>query len=154
FSIPGGGVQTINVGSSAGVGHVGLPNLVKTVTIDGTTEPGVASGPGIVLNGTQAGASANGLVLAASSCTIKGLVIQQFSQSGVVISASRNNLVVGDYIGTDVHGTAALGNSGAGIIITLAASGNTVGGTAAGAANLISANGFGVGIVLGGTSAN
>ena len=50
-----------------------------------------------------------------------------------------SNVVEGNFIGTDATGRAALGNPGDGVDI--AASGNTVGGTVAGARNVISANG-------------
>jgi hypothetical protein len=67
---------------------------------------------------------------------------------GVVILASigipaetRFNLVQGNYIGTDVDGTAALGNGLYGVGI-LDATSNTVGGTSAAARNVISGNGI------------
>ena len=50
-----------------------------------------------------------------------------------------NNLVQGNFIGTDATGTVALGNSSEGVWID--GSGNTVGGTAAGAGNTIAYNG-------------
>ena len=56
------------------------------------------------------------------------------------------NLVQGNYIGTDSTGTVALGNGRSGVRISSAigstdsASHNTIGGTAAGAGNLISGN--------------
>ena len=53
---------------------------------------------------------------------------------------SSNNQVLGNFIGTDVTGTVALGNTGYGILINSTATSNTVGGTAAGAGNVISAN--------------
>ncbi len=49
-----------------------------------------------------------------------------------------NNNVQGNYIGTDVNGTTAIGNSLSGVQVS--ATGNTIGGTAAGAGNLISGN--------------
>src|SRR5205823_1641305 len=61
------------------------------------------------------------------------------------------NVVQGNYIGTDASGTAALGNRGDGVIIW--DSNNVVGGTAAGARNVISANG-GDGVNIFGGSAN
>ena len=50
-----------------------------------------------------------------------------------------NNLVQGNYIGTDVNGTAALGNVGNGVKLENA-NNNTIGGSAAGAGNVISGN--------------
>jgi hypothetical protein len=60
---------------------------------------------------------------------------------GVLIQFS-GNVVQGNFIGIDVHGTVALGNTGAGVEVT--DSGNTVGGTTAAARNVISANNRGV----------
>ncbi len=53
-------------------------------------------------------------------------------------------MVRGNYIGTDATGTYAIGNTGAGIDVA-SSNGNTIGGTAAGAGNLVSGDGtFGV----------
>ena len=62
---------------------------------------------------------------------------------GVIISGT-NNLVAGNYIGTDTTGNNKIGNSDFGVVINGPASNNTVGGTVAGAGNVISGNGGGV----------
>ena len=72
--------------------------------------------------------------------------------SGVEIDDANDNLVEGNYVGTDITGTVALGNNvGDGLMLTAAssstrASGNTIGGLTAtpgtGAGNLISGNIF------------
>ena len=56
-------------------------------------------------------------------------VISANKQSGVSFSASgtTTNLVAGDYIGTDVTGTVALGNVFEGVTFVDGASGNTIG---------------------------
>jgi titin len=54
-------------------------------------------------------------------------------------SSATGNVVQGNYIGTDVNGTSALGNSWSGINLQDAPS-NTIGGTSPGARNLISGN--------------
>ena len=69
---------------------------------------------------------------------------------GIDIFASSNNLVQGNLIGTDVSGTAALGNGFPGILLSDAHQ-NTIGGTAAGARNVISANNNGVFMLLAST---
>ena len=51
-----------------------------------------------------------------------------------------NNVVTGNYIGTDITGTVALGNVLIGVDIRDGASGNVIGGAAAGEGNLISGN--------------
>jgi len=66
--------------------------------------------------------------------------------------ATAGNLIQGNYIGTDINGTAALGNAGAGIEIfgSQPTDGvNTIGGTNAAARNIISGN-TGNGILCGG----
>ena len=68
---------------------------------------------------------------------------------GVYI-ADAANLVEGNQIGTDVSGTSALADTDDGIIITSAASDNTIGGMVSGAGNLISGN-SGDGIYIGGS---
>jgi CSLREA domain-containing protein len=62
-------------------------------------------------------------------------------------TGATGNLVQGNYVGTDATGAAAMGNSttfGYGIIIFGGASTNTIGGTAAGAGNVVSGNGGGI----------
>jgi hypothetical protein len=61
------------------------------------------------------------------------------NQSGPVLN-SPNNLIQGNFIGTDKNGTIKLGNSLYGVQI-ISSSDNTVGGTVAGARNIISGNG-------------
>ena len=73
------------------------------------------------------------------SAEVQGLVVQQFSGSGIFVQ-SNSNLIDGNFIGTNSAGTGFMFNIGNGIDIEGGATGNTVGGTTAGAANLISAN--------------
>lgn len=67
---------------------------------------------------------------------------------GVVLGNKgvNGNVIIGNYIGTDISGTHALGNSMVGIMIWDGPCGNIVGGTGPGKGNLISGNGGGVGI--------
>src|SRR5438128_722268 len=62
FNIGGGGVQTISPTSI-------LPQITSPVTIDGTTQPGLAGSPLIELNGASAGAFA-GLNITAGNSTV------------------------------------------------------------------------------------
>jgi titin len=77
-------------------------------------------------------------------------VISDNGTDGIRISgaASTGNQVLGNFIGTDTTGMVGFGNANWGINLD-GASGNVVGGTAAGAGNLISWNGSGVQISLG-----
>ncbi len=77
-----------------------------------------------------------------------GNLISGVSQTAVVLggASATGNLVEGNEFGTNAAGTAMLG-SDSGVWITDSASGNTIGGTAAGAGNLISGNG-GIGVLI------
>ena len=67
-------------------------------------------------------------------------VISGNTNPAVALNAgASNNFVQGNFIGTDLTGSVALGNSG-NDIVTLDSPNNTIGGTAAGAGNLIAGN--------------
>jgi hypothetical protein len=85
-----------------------LPNVTDPVVIDGTTQPGFAGSPVVELTGLSAGANANGLRVTGGGTTIRGLVVNGFSAQQVVLEDSGGNLVAGNYIGTDLAGTAAV----------------------------------------------
>ena len=148
----GNGAQTIDVGSS---GYGPLPVITHPVILDGTTQPGFAGSPLIVLDGTDAGVGADGLVITAGGSTVRGLVINRFQPdpaaeseadpslaggNGILLESGGGNLIEGNYLGTDVTGTVALGNFN-GLFIDGSAN-NTVGGTVPGSRNIISGNQF------------
>jgi photosystem II stability/assembly factor-like uncharacterized protein len=148
FSIDGGGVQTISLLSA-------LPAITNPVVIDGTSEPGFAGAPLIVLDGTSAGAGVNGLLITAGNCTVQGLVIDNFSGAGIALQTGGSNLIAGNYVGIDSTGTSAASNGGAGISISGGSTNNVIGGTTAAARNVLSANATnGVEILGSGTSGN
>src|SRR5207244_4668054 len=67
-------------------------------------------------------------------------LISGIDGSGIIItSGATNNLVLGNYIGTDVSGSFSLGLQSNGVYIQ-GASGNVIGGTDTNAGNLISGN--------------
>jgi CSLREA domain-containing protein len=141
FNVPGPGVRTINVTS-------GLPTVNKTVSIDGTTQPGFSGTPLIELNGAGAGASVTGLQFNAQSCSVRGLIINRFSGYGINTDSFSGLTLQGNYIGTDAAGTSAQGNGSGGVRINIG--GVTVGGTTAVARNVISGNtGSGIDVVAG-----
>jgi hypothetical protein len=151
-----GSVQTINVGS--GNVAAALPAITHQVSILGFSQGGAGyNGPPlIVLNGVSAGGTANGLDFesGSSGSEVQGLVIQKFGNDGILLNGTSGNLIVGNYIGTDVNGTAKLGNTNDGVNIRSGATANTVGGTAVGSANILSANKYGVYLTGSGTSGN
>ncbi|MCP4388217.1 MAG: DUF4347 domain-containing protein, partial [Gammaproteobacteria bacterium] len=118
-----------------------LPDITETVVIDGTQDSDFSGTPIIVLDGSGAGAGVDGLVLATGSdgSTIRGLVINQFSDDGIEVN-SDGNTIEGNYIGTDVSGSVDLGNTSYGISLTTGAENNTIGGTTSTQRNVISGN--------------
>ncbi len=67
---------------------------------------------------------------------------------GVRVSGAQtlSNIVSGNYIGTDISGAAAIANHGAGVSVHSGATLNVIGGDGVGEGNVISGNGYGVGI--------
>src|SRR5229473_4652050 len=136
----GSGIQTIAPLSA-------LPTITDPVIIDGTTQPGFSGTPVIELTGINAGTGATGLYITAGNSTVRGLVINQFDGQGVFIYGGYGggaNVIVGNYIGTDVSGKVAKGNGnptagGDGISIDYG-SNNVIGGESAASRNLISGN--------------
>jgi hypothetical protein len=130
FAIPGAGRHTIHLRSP-------LPALRHPVVIDGATQPGYRGTPLIELDGSAAGAGANGLVLAGGGSVVHGLLINHFRGSGVVVASDRN-AVIGDYIGVDASGLSPAGNGTDGVRVTGAF--NNIGGLTAADRNVIAAN--------------
>ena len=127
-----------------------LPPIANQTTIDATTQPGYVNTPVVVLNGASSGSGSIGLQLNSAFCTVKGLVINQFSVQGMVLN-SVSNVIQGNYIGTDATGTSTSGNGDVGLWIKSA--GNLIGGTNAGNGNLISGgNKSGIYILSGGNN--
>ncbi len=123
-----------------------LPPLTGDTTLDGTTQPGYAGTPLIELS-TFSGAGLR--MTGAGGNTIRGICLHDFTV-GVQIE-SNDNLLEGCFIGTDPTGTTGPGN-GTGVVITAGTTGNVIGGSAAGAGNLISGNSTGVQSTGGGTN--
>src|SRR3954447_23628264 len=120
FDIAGANPQTIALRSD-------LPTVTDPVTIDGYTQTGATPAvdaatpaePQIVVNATQA---TRGLRLETDGSTVRGLVVQAadggqgifFLADGIQVDGDANH-IVGDFIGTDATGTAAVRNIGDGI---------------------------------------
>ncbi|HEV2883461.1 MAG TPA: Calx-beta domain-containing protein, partial [Pyrinomonadaceae bacterium] len=117
------------------------------VVIDGYTQPGasadtLAAGQTAILrieiDGSSAGPAADGLVIGAGSNLVSGLIINSFSGNGLSIAAG-TDIVKGNFIGTGASGTLDRGNTLNGILAS-GSSTVSIGGSAAGEANLISGN--------------
>ena len=142
FSIPGPPPYVISPTSP-------LPDVTDPVRIDATTQPGFAGTPIVQLNGAGAGAITDGLVILPGASSVQGLVIRGFGGNGIRLKNGGGNVIAGNYLGTDVTGSVAMGNDSDGIFVEDSAL-NTIGGTAASARNVISGNlTHGVAIVSG-----
>ncbi|HET6313141.1 MAG TPA: hypothetical protein VFH60_04845, partial [Chloroflexia bacterium] len=109
----------------------------------GTNPAGTASmmtvGTGILIDGTSSnviGGTTNAARNLISGNGANGIVFVETISYG-----TRANQVLGNYIGTDINGTAAISNTFNGVVMNNAHD-NVVGSTAAGAGNLISGNGL------------
>ncbi|MEK9138520.1 MAG: hypothetical protein AAB393_15455, partial [Bacteroidota bacterium] len=150
FNIPGSGVHTITPASP-------LPTFTDPVIIDGYTQPGASPNTNppelgsnavllIELNGINTG-GAGCLALETTGSTVRGLVINRAS-TGIILRRGGNNVIEGNFIGTNSSGTTALGNS-YGIHIDYGDNSDRIGGTSPAARNVISGN-IGGGIAFGG----
>jgi len=144
FAIPGAGVQTIALATD-------LPPIIRSVTINGTSQTGFAGTPLIQLSGNNT--VGNGLSLSAGSDSsiVRGLIINGFTTAGISVQSNRNT-VSGNYIGLDATGTLPRPNGVFGVVIQASATGNIIGGPNPGDRNVISGNTtFGV-IIAGGSN--
>jgi CSLREA domain-containing protein len=158
FEIPGPAPHSIKVRPP------GLPPITDPVTIDGTTDSHYAGTPVIEIDGSAAGPVTNGLQVlsTASGSEIRALAINRFTDAGILLgegpagtglgNGSDDNLIVGNFVGTDVTGTISLGNR-IGVDLTSHSDRNTVGGLNARDRNVISGNRE-FGILLEGQGAN
>ena len=141
FAIPGAGPFLIQPLSA-------LPAVTTPTVIDATTQPGYQSTPIVALDGRLAGPETDGLDITAGASTIRGLVIDRFSGSGIVILGPGGNTIAGDMIGTDAAGDRGLGNGFDGVQIDQSPN-NTIGGPG----DTIADNGL-VGIRISGAAAS
>ena len=120
-----------------------LPAITEAVIIDATSPYGFGGPQVIELNGASAGANAVGLNLSSnaftssSGSTIRGLVINRFDGTGLEVR-THNNVIAGNFVGTDASGTVDLGNRNNGIYI--AGDNNLIGGVTAADRNIVSGN--------------
>jgi len=146
FDIPGSGPRVITLQSE-------LPPITSPTIIDGYTQPGSSPNtsttadnavPLIVIDGSQITSIAQslGLQLQAEGSSVQGLVIQNFGGIGVVVSGA-NDVVLGDFIGTDPTAMSARAN---GLGIAVIGSTDMIGGTAPAARDVVSGNEIGVAI--------
>jgi CSLREA domain-containing protein len=160
----GGTSGTTPGGSCTGACNVLSGNTNNGVTLAENSATGnTIQGNFIGTNAKGSGAVANEqdgvLIAGADNNTVGGTtpaarnLISGNIQIGVELGSSASgNLVEGNFIGTNTSGTAALPNGhgagiGEGVLVDTSATNNTIGGTTAGAGNLISGN-IGMGIQI------
>ncbi len=125
-----------NTGDGIDIGSAAANTVIQGnfIGTDQTgTKPLANSGSGVSLDpsGVTIGGTAQGA----------GNVISANAQAGVSIAGATTTgvMILGNRIGTDYTGTVALGNGTFGVLVS-GAPGVTIGGTATGAGNIISAN--------------
>jgi CSLREA domain-containing protein len=128
FNIPGAAPHTIQPTSA-------LPIISDPVVLDATTEPDFADKPVVEITGVSA-PPGSGLVLAGGSSLVRGFALNRFKAEGILVTGD-GNIISDNFIGTDVTGAAALGNSSG---IHVVGFDNVIGGSSAGAGNVISGN--------------
>ena len=146
-------------GTTAGAGNLISGNTGAGIGVSGSAVSGtIIQGNVIGLKSDGATALANGsfgITVSGPNTQIGGTtaaarnVISGNGNDGITISTTPNT-VQGNYIGTNAAGTAAVSNSGHGI--SVAGGANTIGGTAAGAGNVISGNALRGVVINGGGS--
>ncbi len=114
-----------------------LPALDDPLAIDGTTQPGFAGDPPIVLDGSSTAGS--GLVISGGGSILRGLVVQSFAAHGIELLGAGSSAIQGCFVGTSSDGMASSGNGASGVFVTTAA--NLIGGDRPEDTNLISGNG-------------
>jgi hypothetical protein len=112
-------------------------------TLDGATQTANQGdtnpyGPEVEINGLLAGSEVAGLTLASADNTVRSLVINGFSWTGILVKGA-DNFIAGNYIGTDASGTTAVAN-GMGLIVEWGAADVLIGGASPVERNIISGN--------------
>lgn len=132
-----------------------LPEIVQPLSINGNTQPPSGNvNPRIVIDGTNAGATANGLVIKAISTTVNNVAVVRFGGAGILVDNTSGTAILASHIGVDESGTVAQGNTGNGIEI-VNSSNVTIGGTTSAARNIIAGNtGNGIAIIGVGSTGN
>lgn len=152
FAIAGSGLHTISPATN-------LPNITEAVIIDGYSQSGssvntLALGDNAVLQIEVNGAnvsSGTGLNFLATvnGGEVKGLLLTKWNNA-ILLNGAKNMTIDGNFFGTNAAGsaTSASAANGNAFFILNTATGNTIGGAAAAARNLIS-GGTTAGITLG-----
>jgi parallel beta-helix repeat protein len=146
FTIPSG--QCVTLGGFCTIAPTSaLPTITEAAILDGRSQggPSYQGRPLIELSGTDAGSPVDGLTITGGGnnggggTIVRGLTINRFSGSGVVLSNSEFGAVIDNQIGTDASGIVAAGNLITGILVDRSVESII-------SNNVISANGVGIAI--------
>ncbi len=126
-------------------------NTAGGIVINGTASSGtqiIGNLIGTNVSGMDTISNGNGIILAAANSSIIGgntaskrNIISGNLQAGIVLNGTgtRNNVIKGNYIGTDINGNNFLSNH-TGVMFKSKSNHNTIGGTTLGDRNIISGN--------------
>ena len=135
-------------GSNAGEGNLVSGNSGAAILFDATADAQTVQGNWIGLDSSGSAALGNGgagISLNSSGNQIGGTisdarnVVSSNGGAGVLVYGDSNSLE-GNIVGLGALGNVALGNTGAGVFVSSGAAGTIIGGTAAGAGNVLSDN--------------
>ena len=151
FNITGSGTHTISLLSA-------LPDITDSVILDATTQTGYTGTPVIEIDATAASGATAVLNIRASESTVQGFSVYGSVDEGIEIDGSTgygdNNTILGNWVGIKADGT-VVGNAGDGILVSVDASGNQIGGTGANEGNRVSGSGeSGIEVRLGTSAGN
>ncbi|MFA4851525.1 MAG: T9SS type A sorting domain-containing protein [Bacteroidales bacterium] len=147
FNIP---TSDPNYNAATGTWIITLSSYLPYITNGGTTIDGTTQtinhgdtnpfGPEIVITGTNNNIAHAFCIMNTANNIIKGLTIQRFICGVQIYGANaKNNLVFGNYIGTNYNATDSCGNN-KGVEIISGAKHNTIGGSTTAERNIVSGN--------------
>ncbi len=143
-----------NVGAGINISGTGTKSNKVQKNFIGTKLTGLAAMPnnaGIQIFG---GATSN--TIGGTTASVRNIISgNNFGGVNISGTGTKSNTVAGNFIGTDKNGTAALPNTGAGVVLFGAAQSNIIGGPTSASRNVISGN-LNQGVFLGdnGTKSN
>lgn len=153
--ISGNGSTALSTGEGIRIENAGTSGNVVQGNQVGTA-PGGSSAIGNGFAGVTVYGGATGNIIGGTTAAQRN-ILSGNGTVGLAFSDSdtSGNIAEGNFIGTDVNGTASVANGFAGVYLTNGASANQLGGTPPGTGNLISGNaGYGVFVADPGTNGN
>ncbi len=116
----------------------------SNTTVEGNFIGTNAAGTAVLANGgngVDINSGASGNTIGATTALGRNVISSDGLRLVYIVSGSNDNVVEGNYIGTDATGTVGLPTGTGYTAVYVATAGNTIGGTAAGAGNVISNSG-------------